>query len=77
MRVNERNVEYFGAVFLRLFPNHKDDDEETDVSPTLLSFFVYFFSALLALIFSIGCLALLFQNNISFLLIFSDIDNRI
>ena len=32
-----------------------------------------FFSAL---IFSIGCLALLFQTNTSFLLIFSDIDNR-
>ena len=29
-----------------------------------------------ALIFSIGCLTLLFLNNISFLIIFSDIDNR-
>ena len=45
----------------------------TDLSPTLLSFFILSFSAL---IFSIGYLALIFQNNIPFLLIFSDMDNR-
>ena len=44
----------------------------SDVSPTL-SFFVFSFSAL---IFPIGCLALLFPYNVSFLLIFSDVDNR-
>ena len=70
-------MEYFEPVSLPLFPNDMDDEKRIRFLSALM-FYAHFFLFsffLSVLIFSIGCLALLFQNNISFLLTFSDIDN--
>ena len=62
-------MEYSGPVSLPLFPIDLDDEEEIRFLSTLMlhpHFFLFsFFFSFSALVFSIGCLVLQFQNNIA------------